>query len=230
MSRILVVATSVPSYAVSGRRTGLWLGELTHFVDAVEAAGHTTVVASIDGGFVPIDPESLSHEVLAQGGTRARYDDPTFMDRLRNTPSLRDVDAADFDAIYLTGGHGVMFDFPTDDRLATLLRDFDAAGKVVSAVCHGTAGLLGATKADGAPLIAGRRIAGFSWNEEVLAGLDAIVPFNLEERIAERGATYVRADEAWVPFAVTDGTVVTGQNPASAHPVAEGVLALLADR
>ncbi|KXO88970.1 type 1 glutamine amidotransferase domain-containing protein [Tsukamurella pseudospumae] len=230
MSTILVVTTSVPSYEVSGRRTGLWLGELTHFVDVVEAAGHATVIASIDGGFVPIDPESLSHEVLAQGGTRARYDDPAFMDRVRNTVSLKDVDVADFDAIYLTGGHGVMFDFPTDERLAVLLREFDGAGKIVSAVCHGTAGLLGATRADGAPLIADRRIAGFSWNEEVLAGLDAIVPFNLEERIAALGATYVQADEAWAPFAVTDGTVVTGQNPASAHPVAEGVVALLAAR
>ena len=230
MSTILVVTTSVPSYEVSGRRTGLWLGELTHFVDVVEAAGHATVIASIDGGFVPIDPESLSHEVLAQGGTRARYDDPAFMDRVRNTLSLKDVDVADFDAIYLTGGHGVMFDFPTDERLAVLLREFDGAGKIVSAVCHGTAGLLGATRADGAPLIADRRIAGFSWNEEVLAGLDAIVPFNLEERIAALGATYVQADEAWAPFAVTDGTVVTGQNPASAHPVAEGVVALLAAR
>ncbi|ADG79679.1 ThiJ/PfpI domain protein OS=Tsukamurella paurometabola (strain ATCC 8368 / DSM / CCUG 35730/ CIP 100753 / JCM 10117 / KCTC 9821 / NBRC 16120 / NCIMB 702349/ NCTC 13040) OX=521096 GN=Tpau_3087 PE=4 SV=1 [Tsukamurella paurometabola] len=227
MSNILVVTTSVPSYRVSGRRTGLWLGELTHFVDAVEAAGHTTTIASIDGGFVPIDPESLGHEVLAQGGTRARYDDPAFMARIANTPSLNDIDASDFDAIYLTGGHGVMFDFPDDARLATLLREFDEAGKVVSAVCHGTAGLLGATKADGAPLIAGRRISGFSWNEEVLAGLDAIVPFNLEERIAERGATYIEADEAWAPFAVTDGNVVTGQNPASAHPVAQGVLTLL---
>lgn len=230
MSNILVVTTSIPSYEVSGRRTGLWLGELTHFVDAVEAAGHTTTIASIDGGFVPIDPESLSHEVLAQGGTRARYDDPAFMDLLRNTKSLKDVDVKDFDAIYLTGGHGVMFDFPTDERLATLLREFDEAGKVVSAVCHGTAGLLGATRSDGAPLIDGRRIAGFSWDEEVLAGLDPIVPFNLEERIAELGATYVKADEAWAPFAVTDGNVVTGQNPASAHPVAEGVLALLAAR
>ncbi|GAA1008773.1 hypothetical protein GCM10009551_090630 [Nocardiopsis tropica] len=136
MSNILVVTTSVPSYRVSGRRTGLWLGELTHFVDAVEAAGHTTTIASIDGGFVPIDPESLSHEVLAQGGTRARYDDPEFMARIANTVSLKDVDAADFDAIYLTGGHGVMFDFPTDERLAALLREFDAAGKIVSAVCH----------------------------------------------------------------------------------------------
>jgi putative intracellular protease/amidase len=227
MSNILVVTTSVPSYRVSGRRTGLWLGELTHFVDAVEAAGHTTTIASIDGGFVPIDPESLSHEVLAQGGTRERYDDPAFMARIANTLSLNDVDVADFDAIYLTGGHGVMFDFPTDERLATLLREFDTAGKIVSAVCHGTAGLLGATKADGAPLIAGRRISGFSWNEEVLAGLDPIVPFNLEERIAALGATYVEAPEAWAPFAVTDGNVVTGQNPASAHPVAEAVLKLL---
>ena len=148
MAKILIIVTSAGEYAKAGYRTGLWLGELSHFTDVVEQAGHETTIASIAGGRVPIDPESLAHDVLADGGTAERYADREYMDRLEDTVAVSEVSADDYDAIYLTGGHGVMFAFD-DESLAKLISDFDARGKIVSAVCHGPAGLLQARRADG---------------------------------------------------------------------------------
>lgn len=222
--RVLIVVTSVGEYESVGYRTGLWLGELTHFWDYLHEAGGTATIASIAGGPVPLDPESLTQDVLEELGTRKRYADRAFMDLLDTTVSIADVAADDYDAIYLTGGHGVMFDFPDDPHLSRLLRDFHETGKVVSAVCHGPAGLLGATLANGEYLIAGRNVTGFSWPEEEFAHRADAVPFSLQARLEERGAVYSFAAEPFAPHVVEDGRLVTGQNPASARPVAEAVV------
>ncbi|CAM2857873.1 type 1 glutamine amidotransferase domain-containing protein [Prescottella defluvii] len=225
--RILIIVTSVGEYEKVGYRTGLWLGELTHFWDYAQRAGATLTIASIAGGAVPLDPESLSHDVLADGGTGSRYADRKFMDLLDDTVSVADVSAADFDAIYLTGGHGVMFDFPDSPDLGRLLREFHEGGKIVSAVCHGPAGLLGAKLSSGEYLIAGRNVTGFSWPEEELAQRADAVPFSLQEKLEDRGAVYSFTAQPFAPHVVEDGLLVTGQNPGSARPVAEAVLRLL---
>lgn len=227
MNRILIVVTSAGEYEKAGYRTGLWLGELTHFHDAAEEAGVETVIASIDGGHVPIDPESLSHTVLADLGTDRRYADREFMDKLDGTPSLAEVDAADFDAIYLTGGHGVMFDFAESERLAELLREFHESGKIVSAVCHGPAGLLGAKLSDGRYLVEGKDLTGFSWPEEELAQRDEVVPYSLQDELVKRGARYSVAGKPFETYVREDGNLITGQNPGSARAVADAVLARL---
>lgn len=230
--RILIIVTNVPEYEKVGYRTGLWLGELTHFWDVAEESGYKMDIASPSGGPVPLDPESLiisevARTVGVKGDISKRYEDRTFMDLLRNTRKVSEVDAADYDAIYMTGGHGVMFDFPKSAELAELTAKFYESGKIVSAVCHGPAGLLKVKLSDGDRLIKDKDITGFSWKEEVMAKRDHAVPFSLEEELQKRGGKY---GKALVPFAshvVEDGHLITGQNPGSARAVGEAVVAKL---
>ena len=109
------------------------------------------------------------------------------MNLLRNTSKISEMNAADYDAIYLTGGHGVMFDFPTSAALAVLITKFYELNKIVSAVCHGPADLLEVKLSNGDYLIKGKDVTGFSWKEEVLAKRDHAVPFSLEEELQKRG-------------------------------------------
>jgi len=222
--RILIVATSAGEFQTVGYRTGLWLGELTHFFDIAEEAGYQMDVASPKGGQIPIDPESLAHAFLKIGGTIERYKDKTFMGRLDASLELAEVDAAKYDAIYLTGGHGVMFDFPDSAELQKLVADFWQAGNVVSAVCHGPAGLLNVKLADGSYLLAGKNVTGFSWNEELKFDRADAVPYNLEEELQARGATYSKAWLAMGDHVVVDGRLITGQNPTSTQSVAKAVV------
>ncbi len=225
-NRILTVVTNVGEYEKVGYRTGLWLGELTHFLDAVEKSGFQCDIASPKGGYVPIDPESLmlqelGHAVGLGGPVHRRYEDRAFMDRLKDTMKVADADVGKYDAIYMTGGHGVCFDFDSPD-LANLTARFWEAGKVVSAVCHGPAGLL-EVKVGGAYLVKGKDVTGFSWAEEGLAKRDKAVPYNLEEELKKRGARYGKAALPFVSHVVEDGRLLTGQNPASAAAVGEAV-------
>jgi putative intracellular protease/amidase len=146
------------------------------------------------------------------------------MNRLLNTMRVADADPADYDALYMTGGHGVCFDFPRSAALAGLTAGFHESGKVVSAVCHGPAGLLEVKLSGGDYLIAGKDLTGFSWNEEVKAGRDRAVPYNLEEELQKRGARYSKAWMAFASHVVEDGLLITGQNPTSAEAVGEAVV------
>ncbi|MCT9071474.1 type 1 glutamine amidotransferase domain-containing protein [Cupriavidus gilardii] len=227
--RILVVATNVDQYQKVGFRTGLWLSELTHFWDVAEEAGHTLQLASPSGGKIPIDPESLMLSELARSaGMRSsvfkRYEDRIFMDVLNDTVNVASVDPGEFDAIYLTGGHGVMFDFPGCEPLARLIAAMYEQGRVVAAVCHGPAGLLDVRLGNGELLVQGKRVTGFSWNEEIMAKRDFAVPFGLEQELGKRGAQYSKAMLPFAPYVVEDGRLITGQNPGSAYGVAKAVL------
>lgn len=226
--RVLIIVTNANQYDKMGFRTGLWLSELTHFWDVLEKAGHRMDIASPSGGFVPIDPESLILSEIADtagvgGAVSEHYRDRAFMDHLNNTLSVSDLSARDYDAIYMTGGHGVMFDFRTP-ALAKLTADFFESGKIVSAVCHGPAGLLDVKLRDGSYLIADKDVTGFSWTEEEAAKRDDAVPYSLEEEMKRRGAKYSKATIPFVPYVREDGLLITGQNPASAHRVGEAVV------
>lgn len=220
--RILTIVTNAADYEKVGYRTGLWLGELTHFQDEVEKAGYEVHLASPRGGYVPLDPESLSTVMLKMGGTGKRYEDAGYMAALQDTTALADVDVADYDAVYLTGGHGTMFDF-RDPVVAQVVAAFADAGKVVSAVCHGPVGLLDVTLADGQPLLRKRKVTGFSWREEKLAGRRDAVPFNLEKELGRRGK-YEKSRVPMKSHVVVDGQLVTGQNPTSAGGVGKAVV------
>ncbi|MFC9253128.1 type 1 glutamine amidotransferase domain-containing protein [Amycolatopsis thailandensis] len=229
VQKILIIVTNVREYEKAGMRTGLWLGELTHFYDYAEEHGFELDIASPAGGYVPIDPESLAHDVLGELGTDRRYRDRDFMDLLKDTKKASDVKAEDYDAIYFTGGHGVMFDF-RDQALAGLTARFHDSGRIVSAVCHGPAGLLEVTLENGEPLLKGKNVTGFSWPEEEAAQRADVVPFSLQDELKSRGGNYTVADQPFDPYVVTDGRLITGQNPASARTVAEAVVAAVKNR
>ena len=225
--KVLVVLTNTAKYPTLKRATGLWLGEAVHFVEVIENAGYKVDYVSPAGGYVPIDPHSLS---MAQDLDWQWYDDKAFMNRLGATLSPGQVKAQDYQVVYFTGGHGVIWDFPDNVPLQTLARQVFEAGGVVAAVCHGAVGLLNIKLSDNTLLVKGREVTGFSNVEEQLVELDKVVPFLTETELSARGGLYRKAEDPWQAFAIADqleGRLVTGQNPASAAAVAHQVLAAL---
>jgi putative intracellular protease/amidase len=225
--KILIVVTNVDQYDSVGFRTGLWLGELTHFWDAVEEHGFQSDIASPSGGWVPLDPQGLmmpemGHNSRLGGNVTSHYRDKQFMDRLNRSLPLAEVNVADYGAVYLAGGHGTMWDFRSPE-LGRLLAEFYESGKIVSAVCHGPVGFLEAKLSDGSWLVQDKDLTAFSWAEEQADNRDDIVPFNLEGELKVRGARYTRALLPFGKHVVEDGRLITGQNPASARGVGEAV-------
>lgn len=224
--RILVVMTNHERYPSRSDTTGLWLTELTEFIDVVEAAGYDTVFVSPQGGRVPLDERSLGW-LNMNASARKHLEDAGFRRRLAQTLPIDSVDPAQYRAIYFTGGHGVMWDFPDNPAVQRVAAAIHARGGVLAAVCHGVAGLVDVKDAQGMPLIRGRQITGFSNREEWLSGMRDQVPFLLEDRLLRQGARY---SQGWIPFTshvVIDGRLVTGQNPQSPKAVAEALLSVL---
>jgi putative intracellular protease/amidase len=178
------------------------------------------------GGLSPLEPRSLKWPNL-DATAKAWLADDARKALLANTARPDEIDASTFDAIYFTGGHAVMWDFADDAGLQRLTREIYERGGVVSSVCHGYCGLLNAKLSDGTLLVAGRRLTGFSWTEEVLAGVAGKVPYNVEEEMKRRGALYEKNLLPFTSKVVVDGRLVTGQNPQSAKATAEKVAALL---
>lgn len=225
--RILLVVTNVDHYEVDPTHpTGLWLSELTHAWDVFEERGFEQTLVSPAGGKSPLEPRSLKFPTYDKSA-KAWHADPQRMGLLETTKSPDEVDSTDFDAIYFTGGHAVMFDFPGSEGLQRITREIFERGGVVGAVCHGYCGLRDTRLSSGEYLVAGRDLTGFSWREEVLARVDKLVPYNIEQEIQERGANYSKALLPFVSNAVVDGNLVTGQNPGSAKETATKLAALL---
>ena len=223
--RVLHVVSNVASYADSSDATGLWLSELTHAHHVFAARGYTQRIVSPKGGVSPLEPRSLAWPNL-DATAKAWLADEARRALLANTARPDQIDPAELDVIYFTGGHAVMWDFPDDAGLQRITREIYERGGIVSSVCHGYCGLLNTRLSDGTLLVAGRRVTGFSWTEEVLAGVSKKMPYNAEAEMKRRGARY---EKGWVPFrshVVVDGRLVTGQNPGSAKATAERVAAL----
>ncbi|ETB30620.1 type 1 glutamine amidotransferase domain-containing protein [Mycobacterium avium] len=224
--RILNVVTNVAHYDEPEHPTGLWLSELTHAWHVFDEHGLEQTLVSPSGGKVPLEPRALkfpNHDKTA----KAWRADPGKMALLENTRSPDEIDSADYDAIYFTGGHAVMYDFPDSIGLQRITREIYERGDIVASVCHGYCGLLNTTLSDGSYLIAGKKMTGFSWREEVLARVDKLVPYNAEQRAKDRGALYEKAKLPFISYAVVDGNLVTGQNPASAKETAKKLASLL---
>ncbi|MBK0420529.1 type 1 glutamine amidotransferase domain-containing protein [Leucobacter sp. CSA2] len=220
-TRILIAVTNTDRFATRPtHRTGLWLSELTHATDVFEERGFEYTLISPAGGRSPLEPRSLRFPLM-DASARRWHRDPWRMARLESTLAADEVDSAGYDGIYFTGGHGVMFDFPSSTGLQRLTGEIADRGGAVGAICHGYCGLLETTRPDGSPLLAGRRITGFSWNEEILAGISRIAPYDVEQRAKDLGADYSKAALPFVSNTVADGRLVTGQNPASARATAE---------
>ncbi|RMZ90327.1 hypothetical protein DV736_g2459, partial [Chaetothyriales sp. CBS 134916] len=224
--RILNVVTNVSHYDDPSHATGLWLSELTHAWQVFEEAGFEQTLVSPAGGATPLEPRSLKFPNYDKTAKAWRAD-PTRMALLENTAKPEDISSGDFDAIYFTGGHAVMYDFPDSEGLQQITREIFERGGIVSSVCHGYCGLLNTKLSDGSYLIAGRKMTGFAWKEEVLARVDKFVPYNAEEETKNRGALYQKAKLPFVSYTVVDGNLVTGQNPGSAKETAKKVVAAL---
>ena len=225
-ARILTVVTNVGHYDDATHPTGLWLSELTHAWEVFEKHGFSQTLVSPAGGAVPLEPRSLGFP-NEDKTAKAWRSDPARMALLEDTLGPDDIDAADFDAIYFTGGHAVMYDFPDNAGLQRITREIWERDGIVSSVCHGYCGLLNTTLSDGSFLISGRKMTGFAWQEEVLAGVSKLVPYNAEEAARDRGAQYEKALLPFVSYVVEDGRLVTGQNPGSAKATATRVASLL---
>ncbi|MEO1686260.1 MAG: type 1 glutamine amidotransferase domain-containing protein [Cyanobacteria bacterium J06631_12] len=225
-AKVLIITTSHQNLGDAESKTGLWIEELTTPYYAFVDAGVSVTVSSIKGGAVPIDP----------GSEKADGENPPSVERFRadeqaqaaiaNTPSIDEVDASDYDAVFLPGGHGTMWDLPQSDRLSSIVSETLARGGVVSAVCHGPAGLVSAKTAAGEPVVKGRKVAAFTNAEESAVGLTETVPFLLESRLRELGADVQCADN-FEAYAIADGNLITGQNPMSSELVAQKVLSTI---
>ncbi len=224
--RILHVVTNVDHYDNPDHATGLWLSELTHAWQVFETHGFEQAIVSPKGGRSPLEPRSLRFPNYDRSA-KAWHRDTQKMALLERTLHPDEVRASDYDAIYFTGGHAVMYDFVDSEGLQRLTREIWEQGGVVSSVCHGYCGLLNTPLSDGSLLIAGRKMTGFSWREEELARVDKLVPYNAEHEAKRRGARYEKAMLPFVSYVVTDGRLVTGQNPGSAKATAAKVAELL---
>lgn len=224
--QVLVVMTNHDRYPSRTDTTGLWLTELTEFTDILEAAGYSTVFVSPKGGKVPLDERSLGW-LYMNHSARQHLASATFRHRLEQTAAIASVDPKQFTAIYFTGGHGVMWDFPNDANIQRVAEQIYYQGGIVSAVCHGVAGLLNLKDAQGQALINGKQITGFSNQEEWLSGMKKQVPFFLQDLLMAKGAIYKQSLIPFTSYVVTDGRIVTGQNPQSPKEVAKAVVSLL---
>jgi putative intracellular protease/amidase len=226
MPKILFITTSQAQMGNSEQATGLWLEELTTPYYTFVDAGASVTIASIKGGAVPVDPSSQNAAGKNSPSVERFLKDSEACLAIEQTVALDQVNASEYDAIFLPGGHGTMWDLPKSQVLADMIAQTLAANHVVAAVCHGPAGLVQAITAEGLPIVQGRKISAFTNSEEEAAGLTAAVPFLLETKLRELGAEFHQAPD-FQAFAIADGNLITGQNPASSALVASKVLAAL---
>ncbi len=219
--KVLVVLTSHNTLGNTGKETGFYLPEVSHPVDVFDRAGLTVEYVSPKGGKAPMIGIDRADPLNA-----AFLDNPAKMAQVENTLHPSQVNPSEFAAIFYAGGHGTMWDFPANPDLDQIAAYIYEQGGVVGAVCHGPAGLVNIQLTNGDYLVAGKVVASFTNEEETAVGLADVVPFLLEDKLIERGATVEKAPNFQAQVVVSD-RVVTGQNPASATGVAEQMVALL---
>ena len=224
--KILAVATN-ENPMLNGHRTGLWLSELTHFVDVVEAAGYVVDVVSPRGGAIPLDEGSSSESQMRDPANARAMANPRFRETLRTSRACNAVVADDYAAIYLSGGHGTMWDFRQSAALRALMGRMHEAGAWITGVCHGVSGFVDAADRTGRKLVEGRRVTGFSNLEDTLARSKHAMPFLLEDALKASGARYKKALVPFTRYVQLDGKLITGQNPQSAKAVGQQLIAQL---
>jgi putative intracellular protease/amidase len=223
--KILMVLTSHDQLGNTGKKTGFWLEEFAAPYYVFKDAGAQITLASPKGGQPPIDPKS--DDPGAQTDATRRFQaDAEARRELASTRTLDQVDVGDFDAVFYPGGHGPLWDLAEDKRSIALIEAFDRAGKPVGAVCHAPGVLRHVKGADGQALVKGRNVTGFTNSEEEAVQLTNVVPFLVEDMLKQHGANFSRTDD-WGSYAITDGLLVTGQNPASSEAAAHALLKLL---
>ncbi|WP_019024649.1 MULTISPECIES: type 1 glutamine amidotransferase domain-containing protein [unclassified Thioalkalivibrio] len=220
MSKTILMVVTSHGEIGDGHATGVWFDEFSVPYDRFRKAGFEIKVASPRGGPVPLDPKSLesNHPGPAAVAAQEALDDTIHLDEGMHHDA--------YAAIFFPGGHGTMFDLPENPHVQRLVAEFLENDKVVGAVCHGPACLVGAMLKDGSPAVKGRKVAAFTNSEEKAVQLDQAVPFLLQDRLAELGGEVETADD-WADHVVVDGKLVTGQNPQSSKSVADAIVRLL---
>lgn len=227
--KILMIVTSQATMGTSHHPTGVWLEELTTPYYAFKDQNVEVDIASIQGGQIPVDPNSEQAAGKNPASVERFLKDPVAIAKVKSSLKIDQLSAQSYDAIFLPGGHGTMWDLPTSQPLAKLLSSAWQQGKVLAAVCHGPVGLINVKDSTGEAVVTGHHVSAFTNTEEVAAGLDKTVPFLLEDRLRELGAIYEKGPD-FQEHAVRDGHLVTGQNPQSSEKVAELTLQAVADQ
>jgi putative intracellular protease/amidase len=223
-----MVLTSHDQLGNTGRKTGFWLEEFAAPYYGFKDAGAEIVIASPKGGQPPLDPKS--NEPSFQTDLTHRFEaDPAAQAHLASTVRLDSVRSTDFDTVFYPGGHGPMWDLAEDPNSIKLIEAFVAAGKPIALVCHAPGALRHVKTPDGRPLVQGKNVTGFTNTEEEAVGLTHVVPFLVEDELKAKGGHFSKTED-WGVHVVTDGLLITGQNPASSGPAATELLELLAKR
>jgi putative intracellular protease/amidase len=224
MKKVLFVVTSHDQLGNTREKTGFWIEELVApYYELADKGIHIDLATPL-GGQPPIDPKSADPSAATED--TKRYDkDVELQAKLKNTLLLSMVKEADYDAVFYPGGHGPLWDLATDKNSIALIESFYTNNKPVAFVCHAP-GALKNVKVNGAYLVKGKKVTGFTNSEEEAVGLTKVVPFLLEDVLKENGGIYSKTED-WHPYAVEDGLLITGQNPASSKLVAEKLLAQL---
>lgn len=223
--KILMVLTSHSDLGDTGKKTGFWLEEFAAPYYTFADAGADIVLASPKGGQPPLDPKSDAPDAQTAHTERFRKDKAA-QEKLANTVTLDSVEASDFDAVFYPGGHGPLWDLAESKTSIDLIENFDRTGKPIGLVCHAPGVLRHVKAANGDPIVKGRKVTGFTNSEEEGVGLTDVVPFLIEDEFTRQGATYSKGGD-WQVHVVTDGHLVTGQNPASSEAAADQLLALI---
>ena len=223
--KILMVLTSHDQLGDTGKKTGFWLEEFAAPYYVLKDAGAEITLASPKGGQPPLDPKSDEPDAQTEATGRFKADQ-TAQQLLASTTPLSHIDPADFDAVFYPGGHGPLWDLAEDKDSIAVIEAFAAKDKPVAAVCHAPGVLRHVKGRGGKPLVSGRKVSGFTNSEEEAVGLTDVVPFLVEDMLKENGGLYEKGAD-WGVHVVTDGKLVTGQNPASSEEAAKALLKLL---
>jgi putative intracellular protease/amidase len=227
MKKILFVLTSHDELGSTGEKTGFWIEEFAAPYYLLKDKGVEITLVSPKGGQPPIDPKSELPDFQTPATERFNGDKET-QEVLSKTLKLASVNQADYDAVFYPGGHGPLWDLAEDEYSTSLIEAFIKNDKPVAAVCHAPAVFKNTKNADGTPLVNGKKVTGFSNTEEEAVQLTDVVPFLVENMLKENGGIFSKGED-WNPYAVEDGLLITGQNPASSELVAELLLKQLGE-
>ena len=223
--KILIVLTSHSKLGKTDAKTGFWVEEFASPYYLFKEAGAEITIASPKGGQPPIDPTSELPENETKSTVRYKSD-KNLLNQLADTKKLSEVVAADFDAVFYPGGHGLLWDLTTDKDSIKLIEDFWNSNKPIATVCHSPSVLLNAKDKEGNFIVKDKKITGFTNAEEAAVQLTDVVPFLLEDELKKKGAKY-NSITNWKSFSITDGMLITGQNPQSSEAVAKQLLGIL---
>ncbi|MFT5749705.1 MAG: putative intracellular protease/amidase [Ancylomarina sp.] len=223
--KVLIVLTSHSQMGDTGHKTGFWVEEFANPYYTLVDQGVDITIATPKGGAAPIDPTSNLPQNATEDTERFNKDEAV-QKMVKETIALADINFEDYDAVFYPGGHGPLWDLAEDKTSAKLIQDFYAANKPVAFVCHAPAALKHVKDANGEFLVKGKKVTGFTNEEEEAVQLTNVVPFLVEDMLKENGGIYSRG-KTWEAYAVQDGNLITGQNPASSALVAELLLKML---